>query len=721
MDKTKTKTIVRGKAEKEAEAQKKPAATTGEGKAAPAEKTPDTKKAPAESKAPAAPPARTTQETKPSTASRSKPAAAGPQPAAAKPQPAPKAAPSEAPEQKPEPAASPQTQPGTATEPKAQPVSKAPAAKPPAPKAPAAPRPRPKIQIQEGMTVKDLAERFKIKPKDLIDHLQAAGYDAAASDLIDESLLQAISRIIKVDLEMVSLEQDIRKLAFSLKDDLVARPPVVTIMGHVDHGKTTLLDAIRSSNIAGREAGGITQHIGAYRVNYKNRYITFIDTPGHEAFTQLRARGARLTDIVILVVAADDGVMPQTREAISHAQAANVPIIVAINKIDKPEANPERVKQQLAKEGLIVEEWGGKTICVEISAREKKNINELLEMILLLGDILELKSHPYVPAQGVILESRLDPQKGPVGTVIVQLGTLTPGQAFICGLTYGKARALFDEWGKPVKSAGPSVPVEVLGFDQVPEAGNFFQVVPDLEIARRICEFRIARTKKAPQTKEVPLTLEDLFKKIEKGQAKELPVIVKADVNGSVEVLKGLLPTLSTGQVKINILQASTGNVTEADVILASASGAIIIGYNVKVPSKIQELAQNEKVEIRLYRIIYQLTDDLKKAVAGMLEPVIKESVLGRAQVKKIFQIARVGTVLGCQVTDGKIVRNAEARVIRGNEVLYQTRISSLKHLKDSVTEVIKGYECGIGLEKADPVQPGDVIEAFVREKVRPE
>ncbi|MCR4409102.1 MAG: translation initiation factor IF-2 [Candidatus Saccharicenans sp.] len=721
MDKTKTKTTTKGKAEKEAETKKKPASTAAEAKTA-AAGTPAPKKAPAEGKAPSAPAARTAQEAKPGTAGK-------PQPAVAKPQPAAKAAPKAAPEHKPEPAPGPQAQPKPAPEPKAEPATRAqapekpaaPAAKPAAPKAPAAPKPRPKIQIQEGISVKDLAERFKIKPKDLIDHLQAAGYDAAASDLIDESLLQAISRIIKVDLEMVSLEHDIRKLAFSLKNDLVTRPPVVTIMGHVDHGKTTLLDAIRSSNIAEREAGGITQHIGAYRVNYKNRYITFIDTPGHEAFTQLRARGAQLTDIVILVVAADDGVMPQTKEAISHAQAANVPIIVAINKIDKPEANPERVKQQLAKEGLIVEEWGGKTICVEISAKEKKNIDELLEMVLLLGDILELKSHPYVPAQGVILESRLDPQKGPVGTVIVQLGTLTPGQAFICGLTYGKARALFDEWGKPVKSAGPSTPVEVLGFDQVPEAGNFFQVVPDLEIARRICEFRIARMKKTPQAKEVPLTLEDLFKKIEKGQTKELPVIIKADVHGSVEVLRGLLPTLSTDKVKINILQASTGNVTEADVLLASASGAIIIGYNVKVPAKIQELAQNEKVEIRLYRIIYQLTDDLKKAVAGMLEPVIKETVLGRAQVKKIFQIAKVGTVLGCQVIDGKIVRNAEARVIRGNEVLYQTRISSLKHLKDSVTEVIKGYECGIGLEKADPVQPGDVIEAFVKEKVRPE
>jgi translation initiation factor IF-2 len=585
----------------------------------------------------------------------------------------------------------------------------------------AAPKPRPKIQIQEGSSIKDIAERFKLKPKVLVDHLANLGYDVSTSDLVDESLLQTISRVIKCDLEMVSLEEDIRTLAFSLVDDLVPRPPVVTIMGHVDHGKTTLLDAIRSSNLVDREAGGITQHIGAYRVSYKNRYITFIDTPGHEAFTLLRARGAQLTDIVVLVVAADDGVMPQTKEAISHAQAAKVPIIAAINKIDKPEANPERVKQQLAKEGLIVEEWGGKTISVEISAKEKKNINELLEMIILLGDILELKSHPYVPAQGVILESRLDPQKGPVGTVIIQLGTLTSGQAFVCGTTYGKARALFDELGKPVKSAGLSAPVEVLGFNDVPEAGNYFQVVPGLEIARRISEFRISRAKKEVPARAVPLTLEDLFKKIEKGQAKELPVIIKADVHGSVEVLKGLLPTLSTDKVKINALQGSTGNVTEADVLLASASKAIIIGYNVKASSKIQELANSEKVEIRLYKIIYQLIDDIKKAVAGMLEPVIIETYLGRALVKKIFQIAKVGIVLGCQVIDGKVVRNAEAKIIRDSQVLYQTRISSLKHLKDSVTEVKKDYECGIGLEKTQDIEAGDIIEAFVREKVMPE
>jgi len=580
--------------------------------------------------------------------------------------------------------------------------------------------PRPKVQIQEGSTIKDVADRFKIKPKDLVDHLLARSYDVSASDLVDEGLLRAISDVIKVDLEMVSLEEDIRKLAYQLEDSLVPRPPVVTIMGHVDHGKTTLLDAIRSSHLTEKETGGITQHIGAYRAKYKNRYITFIDTPGHEAFTQLRARGAQVTDIVVLVVAADDGVMPQTKEAISHAQAARVPIIVAINKVDKPEANPERVKQQLAKEGLIVEEWGGKTISVEISAKDKKNIDELLEMILLLGDILELKSNPYVPAQGVILESRLDAQKGPVATVIIQLGTLTPGQAFICGQTYGKARALFDEFGQPVKEAGPSVPVEILGFNDVPPAGTFFQVVPGSDIARRISEFRIARAKKETPERQAPLTLEDLFKKIEKGQTKELTVIVKADVNGSVEVLKDLLPTLSTDKVKINVLQASTGNVTEADVLLASAAGAIIIGYNVKVPAKIQDIAKNEKVEIRLYKIIYQLTDDLKKAVAGMLEPVIKETYLGRAVVKKIFNITKVGTVLGCQVIDGKIVRNAEAKVIRDGQLVYQTRVSSLKHLKENVTEVKKDSECGLGLEKSQDVQPGDIIEAFAREKVMP-
>jgi len=593
-------------------------------------------------------------------------------------------------------------------------------AKKKATKAETAAGPRPKVRIQEGSTVKDVAERFKIKPKDLVDHLIVRGYDVSASDLVDEGLLRAISDIIKVDLEMVSLEEDIRKLAFQLEDSLVPRPPVVTIMGHVDHGKTTLLDAIRSSNLTEKEAGGITQHIGAYRAKYKNRYITFVDTPGHEAFTQLRARGAQVTDIVVLVVAADDGVMPQTREAISHAQAANVPIIVAINKIDLPGANPERVKQQLAKEGLIVEEWGGKTISVDISAKEKKNIDELLEMILLLGDILELKTNPYVPAQGVILESRLDAQKGPVATVIIQLGTLVPGQAFICGQTYGKARALFDELGRPVKEAGPSVPVEVLGFNDVPPAGTFFQVVPGIDIARRISEFRMARARKETPEKQVPLTLEDLFKKIEKDQIKELKAIVKADVNGSVEVLRDLLPTLSTDKVKINVLQASTGNVTEADVLLASASGAIIIGYNVKVPPKIQEIAKNEKVEIRLYKIIYQLTDDLKKAVAGMLEPVIKETYLGRAVVKKIFNIGKVGTVLGCQVIDGKVVRNAEVKVIRNNQVLYQTRISSLKHVKENVTEVKKDSECGLGLEKTQDIQPGDILEAFVREKVMP-
>jgi translation initiation factor IF-2 len=491
-------------------------------------------------------------------------------------------------------------------------------------------------------------------------------------------------------------------------------------MGHVDHGKTTLLDAIRSSNLVDKESGGITQHIGAYRVAAKNRTITFIDTPGHEAFTRLRGRGAKATDIVVLVIAADDGVMPQTKEAIDHARAANVPIIVAINKVDKPEANVERVKQQLSKENLLVEDWGGKTISVEISAKEKKNIGDLLEMILLLSDMLELKANPKVPAQGVVLEARLDGQRGPLATVIVQHGTLQSGQAFVSGLTMGKVRAMFDEHGKVLKSAGPSMPVEIMGFSDVPVAGDPFQVMEDPVAAKNVVEFRKALAKKPEAARESGVTLDDLFKRIEGGQAKELALVLKADVQGSVEVLSDVVPPLSTEKVKIKIVHAATGNITEADVLLASASKAIIIGYNVKPNPKILELAKKEEVEIRTYKIIYQLTDELKKAVIGLLEPVIKETYQGRAEVRKVFQIPKVGTIAGCYVQDGRITRNGEARVLRGKEVLHQGRITSLKHLKENVTEVKKDYECGIGVGGFNGFQAGDVIEAFVREKVQP-
>ena len=587
-------------------------------------------------------------------------------------------------------------------------------------KAPEAPKPRPKVTFREGLTIKEAAERMKLKPKDLLDRLAAKGYAAEAGDFADEGFTEAVTKATNFDAEFISLEEEFRRLAAAKPGETVPRAPVVTIMGHVDHGKTTLLDAIRSSNLVDKESGGITQHIGAYRVVTKGRPITFIDTPGHEAFTQLRSRGAKLTDIVVLVVAADDGVMPQTKEALDHARAGNVPIIVAINKIDRPEADPGRVKQQLAKENLLVEEYGGKTIAVAISAREKKNVDELLEMILLLSDIMELKANPKVPAQGVVVEAKLDAQRGPAATVLIQQGTLVPGQTFVCGLSTGKVRAAFDEYGRPVKSSGPSVPAEVLGFSNVPQAGTYFQVVDDLSAAKLVVEFRKSRVKKDEPVRPEHSTLEELFKKVEEGQAKELVLVVKADVQGSVEVLQELLPTLGTEKVKVRIAHAATGGITEADVLLASASNGVVLGYNVKPNPKITELAKKEEVEIRTYQIIYELTEELKKAVLGMLEPVIKETYQGRAEVRKVFQISKVGSIAGCFVSDGKINRNAEVRLLRGKQVVHQGRISSLKHLKENVTEVKANYECGIGLEKFEDIQPGDTIEAFIKEKVRP-
>jgi translation initiation factor IF-2 len=595
------------------------------------------------------------------------------------------------------------------------------AAVPAAPVVPPPPKPRPKVVLREGLLIKEVAERMKVRLKDLLDRMAEKGFALTAADLLDESHAEPLTKVTGCDVSFVTVDQEIRLQAESRPADLVPRPPVVTIMGHVDHGKTTLLDAIRSSNLVDKESGGITQHIGAYRVVHKNRPMTFIDTPGHEAFTQLRARGAKTTDIVVLVVAADDGIMPQTKEAIDHAKAAGVPIIVAMNKMDKPEANPERVKQQLSKEGLLVEEWGGKTIAVQISAKAKTHIDDLLEMILLLADVLELKANPKAPAQGVILEARLDTQKGPMATLIVQQGTLGQSQAFISGTSAGKVKALFDEAGKPIRSAGPSMPVEVLGFSEVPAAGDHFAVVETLEAARLIAQYRQSKVKKEAPVKPDHVTLDDLFKKIEEGHVKELAIVLKADVQGSVEVLLDVIPNLSTDKVKINILHAASGAITEADVILASASNAIIIGYNLKPNPKIADLAGKEGVEIRTYKIIYQLTEDIKKAVVGLLEPVIKETHLGRAEIRRIFQIPKAGTIAGCYVVDGRITRNAEIRVLRNKEIIHQGRISSLKHVKENVNEVKKDYECGINIEKFNDIQPGDVIEAFIKEKVKAE
>lgn len=579
----------------------------------------------------------------------------------------------------------------------------------------------PKINILEGMNIKDLSMQLGIQPKKLLDKLNAKGLSLGVNDTIDESIAKIISELYKFQLVIIPIEEYLQTMAENDKENMLPKPPVVTIMGHVDHGKTTLLDSIRKSNLVKKESGGITQHIGAYRIEYNDHPITFIDTPGHEAFTQLRARGANLTDIVVLIVAADDGVMPQTREAINHAKAAGVPMIVAINKIDKANADIDKVKQQLSKEGLLVEDWGGDIISVNISALENTNLNELLEMILLLSEVSEIKGNPNVNAQGVILEARLDTRKGPIATVIIQHGTLHLGEAFISGTCYGKARALFDEHGNPMDEAEISDPVEVLGFSDVPTAGDYFAVVNDVETAKKISQFRFSQIKRKDTRRPEHLTLDQLFKEIEEGEVKELLLIIKADVQGSVEVLQDLLPNLSTDKVKIKIIHAATGKITERDVLLASASNAVILGYNTKASQSIIDLAKEEDVEIRQYNVIYQLTDDIKKAIQGLLEPEIKEIYLGKAEVRRIFTIPKTGVIAGCLVTEGKILRNAEVRIIRNDKTIHKGKISSLKHLKNNVTEVKKDYECGIGIANFKEFEEGDVIEAYQKEKVKPE
>lgn len=647
---------------------------------------------------------------KPAAKPATKPAA----PPAAAPKPVPPSAKPASP-----PTAAPKTVPPAAkpAAPAAKPSSSAPAAAA-APKT-AAPKPKPVARLREGATIKDLADRFKLKPRDLAEKLGMKGYNVGPTDVLDPGLAAALARDLNIVLEIVPIEEICLQEASAKPELMVHRPPVVTIMGHVDHGKTTLLDAIRRSHLVDKESGGITQHIGAYQVTVNAKTITFIDTPGHEAFTQLRARGAKVTDIVILVVAAEEGLMPQTREAINHAKAAGVPLLVAINKIDKPEANPDRIKRELQKDGLLVEEWGGDVISVEISAKEKKNISELLDMILLMADVLDLKANPRVPAQGVVLEARLDPKKGPLATVIVQNGTMKSGDAFLAGSTSGKIRAMNDDLGRPVKTAGPSAPVEVLGFDDVPRAGDLVQVLSGLEEARIIAGQRKAAAAKAePQRQPSASSLDDLFRKVETGAAKELALIVRADVQGSVEVLTGLLPSLGTEKVKIRIVHAATGSINESDIILAQTTQAVILGYNIKPASKIQEMALKEKIEIRTYKIIYQLIDEIKKAVTGLLEPVIKETFLGRAQVRKIFRIPKVGTIAGCYITEGKITRTAEIRLLRGGAIVHKGKLASLKHVKENVNEIKAGYECGLALANHKDVQEGDVIEAFLTEKV---
>ncbi len=499
---------------------------------------------------------------------------------------------------------------------------------------------------------------------------------------------------------------------------LEPRPPVVTVMGHVDHGKTSLLDAIRKTEVAAGEAGGITQHIGASVVSIDGRRIVFVDTPGHEAFTRMRARGAKVTDIVVLVVAADDGVMPQTLEAIDHARAANVPIIVAVNKVDKPDAQPERVKRQLADRGLMPEEWGGDTVVVEVSARDKKNLDKLLEMILLVAELRELRASPSAPASGTVLESRVDRGRGPVATVLVQNGTLHTGDVFIVGAVFGKVRALFDDHGRPVKQADPSTPVEVLGLQGVPEAGDQFQVADEAK-ARHIVDYRQGKLREASLARSAGsrITLDQLHEQLKTGESKELPIVIKADVQGSVEVLSELLPKLSTDRVKLKIIHASVGGVTETDVLLASASGAIVFAFNVRPDRKAADLAQRENVEIRSHSIIYEVSDEIKRAMAGLLDPVFKEVHLGRAEVRDTFRIKGLGTIAGCMVVDGILKRDGEIRVVREGTVVYTGRVSSLRRFKDDASEVRSGFECGVGVSNFNDIKVGDILECFSMQK----
>src|SRR5215471_524951 len=592
------------------------------------------------------------------------------------------------------------------------------------------------ITITEGISVKDLAEKLEIRAKDLIARLLMKGVMATVNQTLDFELAKDMANHFGADVEVISFEdqaaKEMAQLAGASEEataaSLVPRPPVVTIMGHVDHGKTSLLDAIRETNVAGGEAGGITQHIGAYKVKITKpdspafgREIVFLDTPGHEAFTRMRARGAKVTDIVVLVVAADDGVMPQTLEAMDHAKAAKVPIIVAVNKIDKPEAMPDRVKKQLADRGLMPEDWGGTTVFVDVSAKKRTNLNLLMEMICLVADLQDLKSTPDRAATGVVLEAKLDRGRGPVATVLVQNGTLHASDNFVVGNVFGKVRAMLDDRGNQLEEAPPSTPVEVLGIEGLPQAGDQFVVVADRDKARGVSEFREQKAREAALAKSSRVSLEGLAEQLKTAGTKELNIILKADVGGSVEVLTDLLSKLSNEKVRLKVLRSGVGAITESDVLLASASNAIIIGFNVRPERKAQELAEQEKVDIRLHSIIYELQDEIKRAMTGLLEPTIKETYQGRADVKETFRIPKVGTIAGCQVSDGLVKRDSEVRLLRDNVVVFKGKIGSLRRFKDDASEVRNGMECGIAIANYSDIKVGDVIEAFVTERIAAE
>jgi translation initiation factor IF-2 len=584
---------------------------------------------------------------------------------------------------------------------------------------PVAPRKK-TLKLQEGTTVKEFAELISVKLADVIKRFMELGYMPTINQPVDTDAALLIAENFGVKLELAAIEEDTVDL--EAPEDLgkvLPRAPVVTIMGHVDHGKTSLLDAIRETKVTESEAGGITQHIGAYKVNLSGKDIVFLDTPGHEAFTSMRARGAKVTDIVVLVVAADDGVMPQTVEAINHAKAANVPIVVAVNKIDKPEANLSKVKNELSEQGIISEEWGGQNIFVEVSAKKRIGIERLLEMILLQAEMMELKANPDKAARGTIIEAKLDKGRGPVATVLVQSGTLRVGDAFLAGIHAGKVRALIDDSGKRIIEAGPATPVEVIGFADVPSSGDIFTMVEDEKRARQVAFARQQKEKLAEIARSRKLTLDDLYAKIKEGEIRELNIIIKGDVQGSVEAMKDALENITHPQVKVRVIHSSVGGINESDVMLATASSAIIIGFNVRPELKAYQVAEKEGVDVRLYNVIYEAIEDVKKALEGMLEPTLKEKNLGRAEVRQIFPISRIGTVAGCYVLDGTISRSSDGtRIIRDNIVIYDGKISSLKRFKEDVREVQAGYECGIMIENFNDLKVGDILENYIIEKI---
>jgi len=580
------------------------------------------------------------------------------------------------------------------------------------------------VVVGESVTVQELAEKMKKSPAELIKRLLSMGLMATINQEIDSDTAVLLAGEFGFEVEVkITPDQETLLMQEPEEDpaNLVPRPPVVTVMGHVDHGKTSLLDAIRKTNVTAGEAGGITQHIGAYQVEINQKRITFLDTPGHEAFTAMRARGAQVTDVVVLVVAADDGVMPQTVEAIHHAREAGVPIVVALNKIDKPGADTERIKQQLTEHGLVAEEWGGDTIFVPVSAVQGTGVGNLLEMILLVADLAELAANPARPARGTVIEAELDRGRGPVATVLVQNGTLKVGDVVVAGAAFGKVRAMIDDKGHRVKKATPSMPVAVLGFSEVPQAGDLFLVAPDEKVARSIAERRGTRKREEEMKGSARVTLDDLFKQIKEGQVKELRIVIKGDVQGSIEALKQSLERLSNDEVKVNVIYSGVGAISETDIMSASVANAIVMGFNVRPDVNARRAADQEKVDVRLYRVIYDAINDVQAAIVGMLEPEVREVVLGRVEVRKIYKVSRVGTIAGCYVTEGKVARDAGARLIRDGVVVYEGKLESLKRFKDDVREVAQGYECGIALDRYNEIQEGDIIETFTTESVKRE